>query len=382
VIHLAAATGASGNAQLEAVNIRGTAALLQACLEHNVRRFIYMSSIAANCTETGDYPYGASKQRAEALVRESGLPYVIVRPTIVLGEKAANWPMLRKLAGLPVVPLIGGGTARVQPVDVADVAAGIRAIVDSPDIRNTAIDLGGPEVLSFAEFLRRIRAASGKDKFPHLRIPVWPLRLLLKTLAAVFGARLPVSPGQLAPFTTDGVAMPHPLTDRLRAQMRPLDELLRSLVDDSGSQQINERVLAAECGVFTRYLSSSEPDAYVVRKYIQTDAVVSRLEEPGLPVDGALLAFAAAGPVRTRIADAYARMFRPTGLLRRKLVATLAILENSPAHHGLFTRGSPVGAIGAAARIALSIAAFAFALGVGLVLFGPRQILSGSPKAP
>lgn len=227
VIHLAAATGAASARQFREVNYAGTQALLAACKDAAVGKFVFVSSIAVTGTDVAHYPYAQSKQAAERAVQDAGLECVIVRPTIVLGEGAPNWRMLRKLAGLPVIPLFGGGRARVQPVDVIDVARGLEWLVENQLERGSVVEVGGPEVLTFSAFLARIRAACGRGGFPGLPIPVAPARLALTMLKGILGERSPFGPGQLAPFINDGVAQPNRLLDALKPGMRPLDELLR-----------------------------------------------------------------------------------------------------------------------------------------------------------
>ena len=86
--------------------------------------------------------------------------------------------------------------------------------------------------------------------------------------------------------------------------------------------------LGAECRVFCRYLARQEPTPYVLSCYQRARDPVS---EGAFPlVDRAALALACRGAGPARVADAYSRMFRPYGPLRRRLILLLAILENSP----------------------------------------------------
>lgn len=229
VIHLAAATGASSAQQLRDANHLGTLALLAACKTAAAGKFVFMSSIAVTGNEIAHYPYAQSKLAAEKAVQDSGLECVIVRPTIVLGESAPNWRMLRKLSCLPVVPLFGGGRARVQPVDVIDVARGLEWVIENRLDSGSVVDLGGPEALPFSAFLSRIRAACGYSGFPGLPVPAAPVRIVLKMLKLILGERSPLGPGQLAPFINDGVVRPNPVFEVLRPGMRPLDELLQRI---------------------------------------------------------------------------------------------------------------------------------------------------------
>ena len=86
-----------------------------------VRRFIHVSTIAVAFKNRTHYPYARSKELAEEAVRQSGMNYVIIRPTIVLGLASPVWQALVRAATslLPVIP--GSGRALIQPVWVDDV---------------------------------------------------------------------------------------------------------------------------------------------------------------------------------------------------------------------------------------------------------------------
>jgi hypothetical protein len=139
----------------------------------------------------------------------------------------------------------------------------------------------------------------------------------------------------------------------------------------------NERFgLQQECRMFTRYLVHREPDAYVVQKYVECHFAVLRDAPTMLPIDSRLVRFAGRGTLRTRIADAYARIFRPWGLLRRKLILVFAILENSRAYHREFFSEGGSNGWAAWLRIASSMAGFLVALTVGMAVFLPHHLFT------
>jgi NADH dehydrogenase len=225
VVHLAAATGAASESELRRVNVEGTRCLLDACRAQKVEKILHVSSIAAGYPDLTDYPYGCTKLEAEELVRRSGMNHVVLRPTIVLGVGGPTWTMLRKLASLPLVPVFGGGSVDVQPICVQDVASGIAILLEDFPADQT-IELGGPEVLTFRDLLRRIRTACGRSAAAFVPVPVAPVRMVLRILDGLLPGRLPVSPAQLVPFVHDGKAKPNFLHERLRASMTSLDALL------------------------------------------------------------------------------------------------------------------------------------------------------------
>lgn len=229
VVHLAAAIGNASDAELERVNVIGTQKLVAAAKSAGVRQFIFMSSIAAKASDVSHYPYARTKLAAERLVASSGLGYAILRPTIVLGTGGGNWPMLRKLANLPAIPMFGGGRARVQPVDVADVARAVALTLEGRAGTEPISEIGGPETLTFAELILAIRRACGRSPAPLLYVPYGPARTALAVLERLSAGKLPVRAGQLTPFVADGVADSCTLLAALQPAMSPLRTLLERL---------------------------------------------------------------------------------------------------------------------------------------------------------
>lgn len=145
--------------------------------------------------------------------------------------------------------------------------------------------------------------------------------------------------------------------------------------------------LARECAVFTRYLTGIAPSQYVMARYAAAHPSLPTPPSQAPPIDRLLVGAAARGVLLCRAADAYARWFRPRGLLRQKLVLTLAVLENSPPTHRALTAATA----GSRLRVVLGIVG-AVGLGLsaflaGLVAFGPLHLVlaarrpSASPPA-
>ena len=146
------------------VDVEGTARLLEAAGKARVQHFQFVSIVGL---EDSGLPYSRVKLRGEALVRESTLPWSVVRamPFFYLLEG-----MLQGLAKLPVWPL---PTARFRPVDTKDVAERLVEL-----LRGRALgvqqEVAGPEALPFSEFARQYKVARG------LRRPIVPLSVSQK----------------------------------------------------------------------------------------------------------------------------------------------------------------------------------------------------------
>ena len=136
----------------------------------------------------------------------------------------------------------------------------------------------------------------------------------------------------------------------------------------------DEIVLERECAVWCLYLIDAEPSRGVNEGYLRAHRIGA--VEPaggGSAFDRALVAFARRGPHFARFADAHARLFSANGLLRRKLVLALALLETDADANrrvDLVSRGSRRGFI---AAMTLWIAGFALAAALGLLVFIPLR---------
>jgi len=140
--------------------------------------------------------------------------------------------------------------------------------------------------------------------------------------------------------------------------------------------------LDAECRAFTRYLIRQDPDPYTVARYQDGHrGIPFRRTGRRDAVDGMLVLFASHGGWRARVADAYARVFRPHGVLRQKLTLLLAILENAPATHRQLTSGGR-GIGGAIGRVALALLGFGVALLVGVFLLGAAHLVLSRARPP
>ncbi len=215
VLHLGALTGKARPEAFEAINHAGTRLLVDRARTAGVKRFIFVSSVAAGFADQRHYPYAHSKAHAEQAVLASGIDALVVRPTMVLGPGSAVLTGLRKLAAAPAGIVFGGGRLPVQPIHVDDLADLLIAALALTPLGGRTIDAGGPEVLELNELIRRIRLAATGKPGPMLHLPLAPTRAVLAALEPIAFSLLPFTAGQLASFANDGTARRDPLVDTL-----------------------------------------------------------------------------------------------------------------------------------------------------------------------
>jgi len=341
VLHLAAVTGRAPAALMHRVNVDGTRMLAEAARRADARHFVLVSSIAAGYRRQRWYPYAASKQGAEAALLASGVPATIVRPTMVFGPGSRVQEGLERLAGGRFPIVLGGGNVLVQPVDVRDLADLLLALVDHRPMGAEPLEIGSGDRYSMRTLLARIRAARGLPARSPWSVPLGLPRLGLAAAEGVFGPKLPVTAGQLSAFLNDSVATSHPVVDLLL----PPGDPLRSVVSapSGGATPGDDAALGGaaelerEFKSLAQHLGTERPSTEAVAAYCRGHP--RAIAVPFDALDLRLLRLARRSPVGCVLADSYARLTRPYGLLRRKLVLALAVLEADPERHAEYDTG-------------------------------------------
>ena len=127
-----------------------------------MRHFFYQSALGTRPGAKSEYH--KTKWQAEELVRASGIAYTILRPSLIYGP---GDQFTLRLAGIirssPVLPVIGSGRSKVQPIFIDDVVACIIKAVTSDAFLNEIYEVGGPEQLTYEEVTRAIAAAMGVE---------------------------------------------------------------------------------------------------------------------------------------------------------------------------------------------------------------------------
>jgi NADH dehydrogenase len=159
------------------INVQGTRHMITAAAAAG--HFIHVSS--ASVTYSRSNPYAVSKRQAEEIVRVSGLAWTIVRPTLVYYDGGAQEfaHFTDYLRRWPVVPFIGNGAARKNPVYVDDLADGLAAMAGNPATHGKIYQLSGGAALTMREMAELLLAHMGRRK-PIVPVPVTVCRVLAR----------------------------------------------------------------------------------------------------------------------------------------------------------------------------------------------------------
>lgn len=179
--------------------------ILEACVEQEVKRYLHMSSNGTG--KDGSTNYHKTKWQAEQLVRESGLDWTIFRPSLIFGPGSEFVKMLTELIRrVPVVPVIGDGQYRMQPVAVEQVAQSFVKALKMPETIGQTYHQGGGASYSYDEILDLTAQGMGREKAMKIHQPLFIIKPMIKLLQGF--EQFPITEDQLKMLIEGNVCDP------------------------------------------------------------------------------------------------------------------------------------------------------------------------------
>lgn len=213
-----------GGATFERVHVHGLHNLLGEAKKAGIKRFIHISALG-----TSDKPvseYFRTKWQGEQLIKSSGIPYVILRPSLVFGPEDKFFNMLKPMLSLPVIPVAGDGKTKFQPIYVEDLAACLAQAVEKDEPLNGVWEIAGSQQFTFDEMLDLMALVLGKSKKPKLHIPM-PIMTVFARAAEKLFSKPFVTRDQLKMLSLDNTTSSNAVTDTFGIQPHRFDEALR-----------------------------------------------------------------------------------------------------------------------------------------------------------
>jgi NADH dehydrogenase len=168
VVNLIGVLYETGPQGFKALQVDAARMIAEAAAARGVERMIQVSAIGADASSPS--AYARTKAEGEAAVRAAIPTATILRPSIVFGEEDQFFNRFAAMAGLsPVLPLIGGGTSRMQPIYAGDIGAAIRVALSWPEAMGKTYELGGPAAYTFKELMQIMLREIGRKR---LLLPV------------------------------------------------------------------------------------------------------------------------------------------------------------------------------------------------------------------
>lgn len=145
------------------IHVIGARNIAEAARDSEVRRLVHISGIGVIPKSASTYI--RARTEGEYAVRSVFPDAVILRPSVMFSRDGAFFGPLDKIVRyMPIIPLFGDGSTRLQPVYVRDVAEAICRTIEDEKTAATIFELGGPEIFSYREVLERVAARSGRKR--------------------------------------------------------------------------------------------------------------------------------------------------------------------------------------------------------------------------
>ena len=178
----------------ERLHVGATANMLAAAARSGISRYLHMSALGTRPNAVS--AYHQTKWRAEEQVRASDLEWTIFQPSLIFGPHDAFINMLAaQLRLAPVMPLIGSGSYRLQPIHADDVARCFSRALEMPMTIGRTFELCGNDRLSYKALLDMVAETLGRQKPFKPRLPLGLMKLVIPVLQKV--PSFPITADQL-----------------------------------------------------------------------------------------------------------------------------------------------------------------------------------------
>ncbi len=193
------------------MHVQATENILAAAEKQGVMRYLHMSSNGAR--ERSKTGYHMSKWQAEERVRKSCLEWTIFRPSLIFALGSEFVQMLSEvIRRLPIVPVIGDGQYRMQPVALKEVAASFVKALEMPETAGQVYHLGGSESYSYDEILDLTSQAMGKGHVTKMHQPLFMIKPMIRVMQK--SEHFPITSDQLTMLVEGNVCDPTAWQDK------------------------------------------------------------------------------------------------------------------------------------------------------------------------
>lgn len=228
VVHLIGSIAPKKGESFSDLHEKTTGQLIELCQNHNISRVAMVTALGAGPSASSRYHL--TKWQAEEVVRASGLEYVILRPSLVVGRMVGRRDSklvtryINLILSSRAVPLINGGVNRIQPVFIGDLVEVLSACVSPGSTLEGTLELGGPDLVTMREFVEQLMAVIGERK-PIIGLPGFIAQAAAAICESLQAVPL-LSNDQVAIANQDNVCQENALVSVCGISPTPLKEAL------------------------------------------------------------------------------------------------------------------------------------------------------------
>jgi len=226
-----------GDDDFERKDAAAAEAFGRAAADAGVRRIIYLGGLGAEDPAELS-PHLRSRREVEGRLAAGGVPVTVLRAAIIIGDGSVSWEITRQLVkNLPAMVTPKWVDTKTQPIALADAVRYLVGVLDRPESTGRVFEIGGPEVLTYAEMLRRAASVRNGRTVPILSVPLLTPRLSSLWIAFVTDVDTTTARNLIDSMTTEVVVHDHAIEDLLPGPLRTYDEAVAEALGQRRKQR-------------------------------------------------------------------------------------------------------------------------------------------------
>ena len=226
-----------GDDDFERKDARAADVFGAASADAGVQRIVYLGGLGAE--DPADLsPHLRSRREFERRLAAAGVPVTVLRAAIVVGDGGVSWEITRQLVkNLPAMVTPRWVDTKTQPIALADAVRYLVGVLDEPSSIGRTYEIGGPEVLTYGDMLRRAASVRNGRSVPILIVPVLTPRLSSLWISLVTDVDTTTARNLIDSMSTEVVVHDHSIEDLLPGRLRTYDEA----VEEALAERRDER---------------------------------------------------------------------------------------------------------------------------------------------
>lgn len=179
-----------------------------------------------------------SRRDVEQLLSIGGVPVTVLRAAVIVGHRGISWEITRQLVDhLPAMVTPRWVNTSTQPIALRDVIRYLVGVLDNPDAVGRTFEIGGPEVLSYADMLRRAARIQNDRTPPIVPVPLLTPRLSSLWLALITDVDQPTARNLVDSMTNEVIVRDDAIRDLLPGELTGYDDSVRQALQDRAQDE-------------------------------------------------------------------------------------------------------------------------------------------------
>jgi len=215
------------NEDFERLDAEAARAFSAAAAEAHVKRIIYLGGLGEESEDLSAHL--RSRREVEHLLAGDGVPVTVLRAAIVVGHGGISWEITRQLVDhLPAMVVPRWATTRTQPIALSDAVRYLSGVLECDDAAGRTFEIGGPEVLTYAEMMQRVYRIVKGHGLPMLAVPLLTPRLSSHWLSLVTDVDTATARNLIDSMNNEVIVRDHSIRDLVPGDPVSYDEAVRA----------------------------------------------------------------------------------------------------------------------------------------------------------